>query len=381
MPQTIMASAAQSLRLCLRTASRHVVPPAQVTPRARVAIAQRVAIRPFSSTPLRQRPAVEEDEEEEEDFEDDDGGERLVSPFTPEELERLTREYERDGGASQELATRLFEQTQGATYDVMKTPKLNRKQLNSFWNEEEEDPMLQTNETNDDEFDEDDIMGMAHGKLQEHREYREYARIAAWQMPLLSKLAVPFQPPTAKEPLRFRYTSYMGENHPAEPKVVVEFSPRDMQLSEAQQLKLRKLLGPRWNPETDIAKMSCEQFDHAAQNKRYLSDLVNKLIAEAKDPKDMLEDIPLDTRHHVVKKKPKFPKEWRLTEERMKFIEDSREKALLLDQAKEEKGALINGTEKIDLFFNPPIPVRREPIFRPSRNPLPMSRRTYPART
>jgi small subunit ribosomal protein S35 len=74
----------------------------------------------------------------------------------------------------------------------------------------------------------------------------------------------------------------MGEEHPAQSKVVVEFSPRDMPLSPAQQLKLKKLLGPRLNPETQIAKMSCEQFDHQAQNKRYLGDLVNSLIAAAK---------------------------------------------------------------------------------------------------
>lgn len=74
----------------------------------------------------------------------------------------------------------------------------------------------------------------------------------------------------------------MGEEHPAASKVVVEFSPRDLPLNEAEQLKLKKLLGARWNPETNVAKMSCEQFDHQAQNKRYLGDLVEKLVAQAK---------------------------------------------------------------------------------------------------
>lgn len=74
----------------------------------------------------------------------------------------------------------------------------------------------------------------------------------------------------------------MGENHPAQSKVVVEFSTKDLPLNGKQATKLKKLLGPRWNPETKLAKMSCEQFDHQAQNKRYLGDLVNKLIAEAK---------------------------------------------------------------------------------------------------
>ena len=38
----------------------------------------------------------------------------------------------------------------------------------------------------DEEFKEDDISSLAHGELEQHREMREYARIAAWEMPLLS---------------------------------------------------------------------------------------------------------------------------------------------------------------------------------------------------
>ena len=38
----------------------------------------------------------------------------------------------------------------------------------------------------DDEFDGDDISSTAHGELEQHREIRDYARIAAWEMPLLS---------------------------------------------------------------------------------------------------------------------------------------------------------------------------------------------------
>lgn len=82
--------------------------------------------------------------------------------------------------------------------------------------------------------------------------------------------------------LRFRYTTYMGEHHPAEKKVVVEFSPVDLDLTPVQADKLRKLAGPRWNPEKDIIKMSSEKFEHQAQNKRYLSDLVDTLVATAK---------------------------------------------------------------------------------------------------
>lgn len=75
----------------------------------------------------------------------------------------------------------------------------------------------------------------------------------------------------------------MGEYHPADRKVVVEFCPKDLgDLTEAQQLKLMKLAGARYNPEKEIIKMSCEKFEHQAQNKRYLGDLVGKLIAAAK---------------------------------------------------------------------------------------------------
>lgn len=74
----------------------------------------------------------------------------------------------------------------------------------------------------------------------------------------------------------------MGELHPGESKVVVELCPEDMPLSPEQQLKLKKLLGVRYNPETGIAKMSCDQFEHQAQNKRYLGDVINSLIENAK---------------------------------------------------------------------------------------------------
>lgn len=96
-------------------------------------------------------------------------------------------------------------------------------------------------------------------------------------------MAKPFEPPTADMPLRFRYTTYMGEQHPAEKKVVLEFCAADMQgLTEMQTMKLRKLAGVRYNPETDIIRMSCESYESQAQNKRYLGDQVDSLLVEAK---------------------------------------------------------------------------------------------------
>ncbi len=61
-----------------------------------------------------------------------------------------------------------------------------RKKMGAFWNDEEPDPDAITDEINEDEFEENDITSMAHGKLEEHRDHRHYARVTAWEMPLLS---------------------------------------------------------------------------------------------------------------------------------------------------------------------------------------------------
>ncbi|KAI2473204.1 mitochondrial ribosomal protein [Annulohypoxylon bovei var. microspora] len=365
-----MASGVQSIRLCIR-AFRH-------SPAPRKAGAQvYVASRPFSSTPMQWRAAAKKDDVDDQEIYDDEDGDVDTA-----EIERSFRSALRSSGINVEASTRSQEQILGRAAPIVaeaqQYPMIWKR--TSFWNPDEEDPDLITTDKNADIFDEDDIMGMAHGKLEEFREYREYARIAAWEMPLLSKLARPFEPPTAEEPLRFRYTSYMGELHPAESKVVVEFSPRDLPLNAAQQLKLKKLLGPRYNPETDVAKMSCEQFEHQAQNKRYLGDVIQNLVARSKDPSDMFEDIPLDTRHHTFKIKPKFPREWRMSDERRKFIEDTRQKSLLLDQTKEEAGSLINGKETIEQsFIEQPVEVTSREYMKARLNkPLVRGRQPQP---
>jgi len=75
----------------------------------------------------------------------------------------------------------------------------------------------------------------------------------------------------------------MGETHPAEKKVALEFCIGDMpDLTTAQRQKLRKLSGTRYNPETDLVKMSCEMYESQAQNKRYLGDRVDELLKEAR---------------------------------------------------------------------------------------------------
>lgn len=145
----------------------------------------------------------------------------------------------------------------------------------------------------------------------------------------------------------------MGEHHPAQKKVVVEFSTKDLQasvsppLTEAQRIKLIKLVGVRYNPDRDVVRMSSEKFDHAAQNKRYLGDLINTLVKEARSTEDMFEDIPLDFRHHKPKVEHAFPDEWKITPQRVQQLNGSRQAAKALppptlkelQRQKEKEGA------------------------------------------
>lgn len=311
-----MASTVQPLRVCLRACRRTPNPQrsfvaATAAPRIRLqtpaTAAAATARRAFSTT--QRRPAPEEEEE------DETADERNLTAGELRAIEKLKIRWDKMSPAVQQNMDRTMNMVEAEAREAVAAPRMGFKSK-KFWNEDEEDSDLITDEQNEDMFDEDDIMSMAHGKFEEFREYREYARLAAWEMPLLSsewpsftllafahvfldihvrdielmewccylqlELARPFEPPSADEPLRFRYTTYMGEFHPAENKVVVEFCPKDLPLDEAQQLKLKKLLGPRYNPETDIAKMSCEQFEHQAQNKRYLGDVINSLVDKAK---------------------------------------------------------------------------------------------------
>lgn len=159
--------------------------------------------------------------------------------------------------------------------------------------------------------------------------------------------------PAPDQFLRFRYTSYLGEKHPAEKKVVLEFCPGDIpDLTDIQKSKLIKLCGPRYNPSTEIVKMSCEMFETQAQNKRYLGDTIDNLLSEAKDPTDTFEDVPFDFRHRKIKRKErlesyKFPDAWAMTTERKVALDARRNTRLLTAKEKSESGKIIDGLEVI----------------------------------
>ncbi|OJD31759.1 mitochondrial ribosomal small subunit component protein [Diplodia corticola] len=229
-----------------------------------------------------------------------------------------------------------------------------------FWMEGEADM------GEDEEWHGDDITSTGHAELEQQREIREYMRIAAWEMPLLAKYAKPFQPPTSETPLRFRHTTYMGEHHPAERKVVVEFSVPDLpNLTQVQRDKLIKLAGPRYNPDTQIVKMSAEHFETPAQNKRYLGDVINDLLNEARNPKDTFADMPFDFRHHKPKVFHKFPKEWAMTAERKKYLDETRQRRAELEQTRREEGTLIDGNAVIEKALTAPAFEAPEPLMVP----------------
>lgn len=141
----------------------------------------------------------------------------------------------------------------------------------------------------------------------------------------------------------------MGESHPAGRKVVATLCTKDLMtpetaaLTEQERVKLVKLAGIRYNPSTDILKISSEKFESAAQNKRYIGDLVQGLIREAKDTSDTFEDIPLDFRHHRPVQKPAFPVGWSLTKERRAQLVTDREDRKAKEIERQEQRLLIDG--------------------------------------
>lgn len=66
------------------------------------------------------------------------------------------------------------------------------------------------------------------------------------------------------------------------------------------------------------------------------------------DPKDTFEDIPLDTRHHTFKVKPKFPREWRITPERLAQLAAERQQTLKIDEVKALNGQVVDGVALIE---------------------------------
>lgn len=87
-------------------------------------------------------------------------------------------ERQRDSALIDEGAKQVDKESQMRFEDV-------KDRGRGIWANEEDDEFAQT-EDGDDVFGDDEMTSMAHAELELHREVREFARIAAWDMPLLS---------------------------------------------------------------------------------------------------------------------------------------------------------------------------------------------------
>ncbi|KAF8640552.1 hypothetical protein AX17_000214 [Amanita inopinata Kibby_2008] len=196
----------------------------------------------------------------------------------------------------------------------------------------------------DDDFDGDDASSAGHLMLREQRQTLYYLRLIEHEMPKLVAFRKPFKPPTAVTPVIVRSIDYVGEEHPSSAKRVIVVPVDQLPLKDEDAIhKLKLMAGPRWtpNPPADAGvsgielwgngyiKISCEDFPKPAQNLKWGSDALDRLVAEANSPKgDRFRDVPLELRHVYAKsRKAKkgdhrrnqvlnrpsildFPKEW-----------------------------------------------------------------------
>ena len=116
-------------------------------------------------------------------------------------------------------------------------------------------------------------------------------------MGCFSALRIPFSPPTSDTPLIVRSVEYVGEDHPAAIKQTVVVPVAQLPLRNKVALhKFKILAGVRWTPdppknagvgpnetgrEHGYIKISCEDFPDPAQNLKWASDMIDRLIAEA----------------------------------------------------------------------------------------------------
>lgn len=164
----------------------------------------------------------------------------------------------------------------------------------------------------------DELPSQSQILVHQHREQRFYNRLAAYELPLLAKYRQEYKRPSFKtHPVTYRYTTYLGEEHPNARKVVMSVKTVDLGLNDKELHKLRLLAKTRYDPTTDIFKMSSDRYETSAQNANYLNSIFQRLLKEAKDTTDDFSDVPLDNRHIIArqmrKKKRgyKFPEQWK----------------------------------------------------------------------
>ena len=184
-----MVAASSSLRLlCLRNSRRITTLPTTL------ADGRALAHRSLSTSLAQQNIGGRQGGRGRSQDEDEDGTSYSTPRKVAESLSKRQRarlESLMSGPAESGVSSRGFiadEMREMASFD--RTPMLDshaletRPNRNSFWYDED-DPDTVTENVGD-EMDEDDITSMAHAKLDEIRDMRQWTRIMAWEMPLLS---------------------------------------------------------------------------------------------------------------------------------------------------------------------------------------------------
>lgn len=177
-------------------------------------------------------------------------------------------------------------------------------------------------------FQYDEYPEQAQEIIRDHREQREYNRIAAYEMPHLVKYRQEYKPPTNK-PVTYKYTTHLGEeDFAANKKVSLTVKVSDLGLTPREAHKFKVIAGVRYDATKDTFKLASERFPEPLQNTRYLADTLTALIKESKDLTDDFSDIPIDQRHveaRLAKRKNQikqrqtlhndFPEEWKRPED------------------------------------------------------------------
>ena len=144
--------------------------PPRISPRT-ISIAQpaRQWHRPLHTTPVRQEERP---------------GDKDVHNLTDEQwkLEHLARDIEALDPKFTARAPMMFLDDYEVQNTKIKPGPSAAELARGFWAEGEEDGGP------DDDYYGDDLNTMGHGELEQHRELREYARLAAWDLPLLSRM-------------------------------------------------------------------------------------------------------------------------------------------------------------------------------------------------
>ncbi|KAH3685638.1 hypothetical protein WICPIJ_003385 [Wickerhamomyces pijperi] len=184
---------------------------------------------------------------------------------------------------------------------------------------------------NPEKFQYDEYPENAQQIIRDHRDQREYNRIAAYEMPHLAKYRQEYKPAT-NSPLKFKFINYLGESEfKANHKVSLLVKLSDLGLNEKQQHKFKVLSGTRYNYDTDEIKISLNKHNSSTANAKELSVIFQNLLRESKDLTDDFSDIPLDKRFFNKQKSNehnkklarynlKFPEEWKKPENAPKKV-------------------------------------------------------------